>query len=203
MTVNAKPDPRALRESPLQHLAADLAAAAATGVTIREVPFATMIGIRAIPGGPAHEAIATVLPAGLPGTVGEVAGQPDDIAVLWISPDEFLAVSVTEHPSLLTGLETALGTHRGHVVDLSSNRTIIELDGLKACEVLRKTTATDVHPTVFTVDRAITTALARTPVVLWRTGENTWRIMPRASFAEHIAFVLLDAMHEFKYERIG
>lgn len=200
--ANAKPDPRALRESPLQHLATDMEAAKVLGpqgVAVREVPFATMIGIRATPGSSAHTAIAAVLPDGLPSAVGQVAGAPDALAVLWNSPDEFLAVSVTEHPTLLATLEAALGDERGHVVDLSSNRTIVELSGPAAVSVLRKTTPTDVHPSVFTINRAITTTLARTPVLMWRTDETTWRIMPRASFAEHIAFVLMDAMHEFNH----
>lgn len=204
--VNTKPDPRALRESPLQHLAGELAQAEVTGphaVAIREIPFATMIGIRAIPGSAAHAAIADRLPEGLPAAVGEVAGDPDDVAVLWISPDEFLAISVTERPELFPMLETALDDERGHIVDLTSNRTIVELSGPAADEALRKVTPTDIHPRVFTVNRAITTTLARTPVLLWKTSETTWRILPRASFAEHIAYVLMDAMHEFDHELIG
>ncbi|GAA4475471.1 sarcosine oxidase subunit gamma [Enteractinococcus fodinae] len=203
--VNTKPDPRALRESPLQHLAGELAQAEITGpqaVAIREIPFATMIGIRAIPGSAAHEAITDVLPDGLPAGVGQVAGDPDGIAVLWISPDEFLAISLTERPELFPTLETALGDERGHVVDLTSNRTIVELSGPAAHKALRKGTPTDIHPRVFTVNRAITTTLARTPVLLWKTGETTWRILPRASFAEHIAYFLMDAMHEFDYQLI-
>ena len=204
--VNSKPDPRALRESPLQHLAGELAQAEVTGpqaVAIREIPYATMIGIRAIPGSPAHEAIAKVLPDGLPAAVGTVAGDPDGIAVLWISPDEFLAVSITERPELLPALESALGEERGHVVDLTSNRTIVELSGPAAHKALRKGTPTDIHPGVFTVNRAITTTLARTPVLLWKTSETTWRILPRASFAEHIAYFLMDAMHEFDHQLIS
>lgn len=203
--VNAKPDPRALRESPLQHLADDLAAAEVTGdnaVAIREIPFATMIGIRATPGSSAHDAIAAELPNGLPASVGQVAGDPNDLAVLWISPDEFLAVAVHERPELLDTLETALGDERGHIVDLTSNRTIVELSGAGAVKVLRKVTPTDLHPRVFTVNRAITATVARTPVLLWKTDELTWRIMPRTSFAEHIAFFLMDAMHEFDFALI-
>lgn len=204
--VNTKPDPRALRESPLQHLTGELAQAEVTGpqaVAIREIPFATMIGIRAIPGSAAHQAIADVLPDGLPSGVGQVAGDPNGTAVLWISPDEFLAVSITEQPELLPALETALGDERGHVVDLTSNRTIVELSGPAAHKALRKGTPTDLHPRVFTINRAITTTLARTPVLLWKTSETTWRILPRASFAEHIAYFLMDAMHEFDHQLIS
>lgn len=204
--VNVKPDPRALRESPLQHIAAELAQAEVTeahAVSIREIPFATMIGIRAVPGSSAHAAIAGVLPDGLPASVGEVSGDPNGVTVLWISPDEFLAVSVVERPELLTALEKALGDERGHVVDLTSNRTIVELSGPAAHKALRKGTPTDIHPRVFPVNRAITATLARTPVLLWKTDDSTWRILPRASFAEHIAFFLMDAMQEFRSELIN
>ena len=200
--VNTKPDPRALRESPLQHLAVELAAAEVTGpqaVAIREVPFATMIGIRATPGTTAHDAIAAALPEGLPTSVGQVTGAPEATAVLWISPDEFLAVSVEEQPEMVSTLESALGEEPGHIVDLTSNRTIVELSGSAAVKTLRKGTPTDLHSRIFGVNRAITTTLARTPVLLWRTNESTWRILPRASFAEHIAHFLMDAMQEFEH----
>src|SRR5699024_12809882 len=72
----------------------------------------SMIGIRAQPGSSAYESIAAVLPHGLPAAVGQVAGTGDALAVLWISPDEFLAVSVVEKPALLATLESALGEDR-------------------------------------------------------------------------------------------
>jgi len=34
-------------------------------------------------------------------------------------------------------------------------------------------------------------------VLLWRTGEESWRIMPRASFTEHTVHWMIDAMLEF------
>lgn len=197
--VNTKPDPRALRASPLQHLAKELHDASHPNTaSVQELPFATIVGLRATPGTAAHTAIGQALPNGLPDGVGKVAGTPETTAVLWISPDEFLAVSTTEQPELFATLETALAQHPGHVVELGANRTIIELTGTASQGVLKKLTPTDVHPAVFTTNRAITTTVARTPVLLWKTGETTWRIMPRASFAEHIAFNLMDAMQEFQ-----
>lgn len=138
-------------------------------VAVQEIPFATMIGIRATPGSAAHKAIAA---------------------------------PVHERPELLETLATALGEEPGHVVDLTSNRTIVELSGPGAVKVLRKVTPVGLHPRVFTVNRAITATVARTPVLLWKTDETTWRIMPSASFAEHLAFFLMDAMHEFDYALI-
>ena len=46
------------------------------------------------------------------------------------------------------------------------------------------------------VDRAEATLLSTIPVVLVRSGEETWRILPRASFADHMVRWLVDGMTE-------
>jgi sarcosine oxidase, subunit gamma len=33
--------------------------------------------------------------------------------------------------------------------------------------------------------------------ILWRTAEDTWQLMPRASFTEHVVLWLTDGMREF------
>lgn len=199
--------PKDLRISPLAHLAQQMADAQVTGeraVSVKELPLTTHVGLRAEPETTAHANIAKATGVGLPGKVREIAGSAqDDVAVLWISPDEFLAISATENEELIAKLEEALGEERGHVVDLSANRTIVELAGPAAIEVLRKGCPADLHPRVFENNQAITTTLARVPVLLWRVDANTWRILPRASFAEHIAMWLMDAMVEFNHEPVA
>jgi sarcosine oxidase, subunit gamma len=43
----------------------------------------------------------------------------------------------------------------------------------------------------------VSTLLESVQVILWRTGEDTWQVMPRASFTEFVARWLLDGMREF------
>ncbi|MBV1778895.1 sarcosine oxidase subunit gamma family protein [Paeniglutamicibacter sp. ABSL32-1] len=188
-----------LRTSPLAHLASALEQGSVQGergVKLREIAFTTQIGVRAEPGTEAHAALSAATGVGLPASVGQVAGNPEGTAVIWSGPDEFLAVA-PEGTELFADLVQALGQAPGQVVDLSANRTVIELSGPSAREVLEKGCPADLHPRSFTAGTAITTVLGPVPVVLWKSAEDTFRVLPRASFADYTARWLLDAMAEF------
>lgn len=201
-----------LRRSPLADLREQMSGASvsgARGVALRELPFLTMVGIRVAPGSPAAERVAAAAGVPLPAGHGQVTGSPEGTAVVWIGPDEFLLVGPQDTgaaPTGASGLSTdpavpalagALGGEPGAVVDLSANRTTLELDGPSARAVLEKGCHLDLHPRAFGVGTAVSATLGPVPVLLWRTAEQTWRIMPRASFAEYTARWLLDAMTEF------
>lgn len=184
-----------LRRSPLTDRTEELQAASSSEVSIREVPFTTQVGLRAAPGTEGHTALAQAL-GGLPAKVGEVIGESSSTAVLWLSPDEFLAIDQPDS-GLAATLTDVLGDRSGQVLDLSANRTIIELSGQAAGLVLRKSCPLDLHPRAWTINQAYVTEVAHTPVILWRVAENTWWIAPRISFANHVVNWLLDGMIEF------
>lgn len=194
------------RRSPAHDLTAEMAAGWGEQVRLRELPFLTQIGLRVQPGTPAGDALEAALGAPLPRRVGEVTGTPDgsgDLAVLWLSPDEFLLVGPDEAVGVATTaiagrLADALGAEPGQAVDLSANRTTLGLSGPRARTVLEKGCHLDLHPREFPVGRAVLTLLDKTPVIVWRTGGDTWRVMPRASFATHVVRWLLDGMREFR-----
>ncbi|TJY67562.1 sarcosine oxidase subunit gamma family protein [Arthrobacter sp. CAU 1506] len=196
-------EPVHLRRSPLAHLAEAIRGgevAGERGVALREVPFLTMVGLRAEPGSAAAAALEAAAGAPLPGKVGQVTGDPDGTAVLWLGPDEYLLVA-PDRSALATDLAAALGGEPGAVVDLSANRTTLELSGPSARRVLEKGCHADLHPRAFGPGTAVSTQLATVPVLLWQTAERhdgpVYRIMPRASFADFTARWLLDAMTEF------
>jgi sarcosine oxidase, subunit gamma len=188
-----------LRRSPLAHLHEQISAAGVTGdrgVALREIPFLTMVGIRVAPGSAAAEALAAVAGVPLPAGHGQVTGAADGTAVLWQGPDEFLLVA-PEGVSIADDLVGALRDAPGAVVVLSANRTTLELSGPSARAVLEKGCHLDLHPRSFASGAAVSATLGPVPVLLWKTAEQTWRIMPRASFADYTARWLLDAMTEF------
>ncbi|MCQ9164458.1 sarcosine oxidase subunit gamma [Arthrobacter sp. STN4] len=192
---------RALRRSPAAHLWEDFTRGSVEGshgVALHEVPFQTMVGIRVDPLSEAGVRIAAVT-GGLPVRCGEVAAGPDGVSVLWLSPDEFLAVAPDDggRADLVEALTAALGADAGQVVDLSSNRTTFELSGPSAREVLEKSCAADLHPRAFAAGTAITTEVGKIPVLLWKSGPDTFRLFPRASFADYLGRWLLDGMREF------
>ncbi|MDR7085079.1 sarcosine oxidase subunit gamma [Arthrobacter ginsengisoli] len=192
---------RNARQSPASHLReAFVSGSAAGAVELREVPFLTMIGVRVDPQTEAGMRISSVT-GGLPPKSGDVRGT-GDTAVLWLGPEEFLVVAPTEvHESLGTDLIqrllAALADGQGQVVDLSSNRTTFELSGPRSCAMLEKGCSLDLHPSVFKAGMALSTEIGGIPAVLWKTAEETYRIFPRASFAEFLGRWLLDAMREY------
>lgn len=184
-----------LRRSPLAARTQEMHNASSDAVTVREIPFTTQVGIRATKGTEGHDALAAAL-GGLPAKVGDVIGDPSTTGVVWMSPDEFLAIDKPD-TGLAENLERTLGEHSGQVLDLSANRTIIEVSGQAAALVLRKSCPLDLHPRTWQVNQAYVTEVAQTQLILWRVAENTWWLAPRISFADHVVNWLLDAMVEF------
>ncbi len=191
----------ALRHSPLDGLDTELRNGAGEGeVRLLERPFLSMVSLRVDPDSAAARGIECALELALPGTCGEVA-QRGELAVLWLGPDEWLVVSdptvADGVPDVAAGLRAATGGGHAAIVDVSANRTVLEVAGARAREVLEKGCPVDLHPRVLADDTAVTTTLARIPVLLWKVDRTTFRVLPRASFAPYVARWLLDAMQEF------
>lgn len=188
-----------LRRSPAQDLAQEMAAAASAQVGLREVPYAVMTALRVAPGSAAAQRVEHVLGCPLPAGVGEVSSAGAR-SVLWLAPDEFLTWSPdgSLDPALAAQeLAAGVGGDRGQAVDVSSNRTTLELSGPRAASVLAKSVAMDLHDSAWPAGRAHATLVAGIPAVVWRVEQDTYRVLPRSSFAEHLARWLLDGMAEF------
>ncbi|HEY8981287.1 MAG TPA: sarcosine oxidase subunit gamma family protein [Streptomyces sp.] len=185
--------------SPLAHLKEQMSAATVTGprgVSLAELPFLTMVNVRVDPSSDAAARIEKTLGAPLPRRCGHTTTSGAHTAT-WAGPDEWLLVSDAE-PATLTGeVKEALGADPGSVVDVSANRTTLELAGPSARAVLEKGCPLDLHPRVFAPGRAVSTTVGPVPVVLWQTGEEAYRLFPRSSFADYLGRWLIDAMTEF------
>lgn len=202
-TTTDRPTVLEHRRSPAHEMAARLADGSGAAVRLREVPFLTQIALRAVPDTPAGAALEAALGASLPRHHGAVTHGPDGVQVLWLAPDEFLAVAQDEAESGVPTAEyadrlaAALGSQRGQAVDVSANRATFELSGPAARSVLDKSVQIDLHPRKFLVGSAAATLLGATPAILWRTDQETWRVLVRSSFAVHVASWLLDGMREY------
>lgn len=188
-----------LRRSPLAGAARDLMEGAVTGernVRLSEWRFTTMVSLRVDPASPTAGELEDVLGTRLPRSVGEVTSHAPH-SVLWQGPDEWLVVSQTPADALVPALAAAGAGGHAAVVDVSANRTVLELKGTAARAVLEKGCPLDLHPRAFGPGRAVTTTLARIPLVLWQVGSDSYRLLPRSSFADYVARWLLDASQEF------
>lgn len=193
-----------LRRSPLHDWQQKLRDAEARGtraVSARELPFITMVSLRAEPGGALYARLGAELGLTLPVDCGQTAQSPGSDAerhtALWLGPDEWLVTSTGDPDGWASTLQALLGSDPGSVVDVSANRTVVELSGPSARSVLEKGCPADLHPRAFGPGTAISTSLGPVPLLLWQTGDQTYRLLPRSSYADYLARWLLDAMTEF------
>lgn len=161
---------------------------------MREVPFLAQVNLRSDPSDvEVMDRLASVLEFPLPLTPNTASGDLDRHA-LWLGPDEWLVVAPAgSEATLETRCRDALAG-AGSVVDVSANRTIVELRGQEARVVLETGCAIDLHPRAFHRGCCAQTLVARTAVILHQlTDEPLYRLFVRPSFAMYLATWLLDA----------
>jgi sarcosine oxidase subunit gamma len=187
------------RQSPLEHRADAFAAASGDAVGIVEQRFLAQVGVRLHPGAGGPSAVEAALGFPLP-AVPNTAASGSGRTALWLGPDEWLVIGTPDEESALElELAEALGGGLGSVVDLSANRTAIELRGPAARDVLAKGCALDLHPSAFAPGDCAQTLIARAQVILeQRDDAPTYRLFVRGSFADYLATWLLDAAAEFQ-----
>jgi len=177
----------------------EVASSSGGRLALREVPFSAQLDFRANPADgrvvdSVHKALGFVLPTD-PNTAASAGGR----RALWLGPDEWLIVGGEGEESLLTRvLHTALGETFGSVVDVSANRTVIELSGPAARDVLAHGCLVDLHPRDFGTGSCAQTLLAKAQVIVHQVNDApTFQLYLRTSFAWYAAEWLLDAMTEY------
>ena len=165
---------------------------------LRDLPFLAQLDLRLDPNdGAARDAVESVIGA-LPIEPNTVHGGAD-AAVLWLGPDEWLVVGPPDGESALQSqLQDALRDQAGRVaiVDVSANRTTLELRGPRVRELLEFGCPIDLHPRAFGRGRCAQTLLARANVLIWFVTdepEPVYRLLVRPSFAAYVAAWLADA----------
>ena len=134
---------------------------------LTELPFRTAVNVQGTPTFPTPE----------PGRVAAWGER----SVLWLGPSEWLIVD--GDPLDLPG-----------GVDVSANRTTLQLTGPHARDVLEKGCTLDLHPRAFAAGHCAQTTVARTQVILWQvTDEPGYHLLVRGSFAQYLADWLVDA----------
>jgi sarcosine oxidase subunit gamma len=175
-------------------------------VLIQEVPFTPGFDLRVAPGTPAFNAVNAALGLTLSETVGKVvrnnaacivdgsAPAPGGISALALGPDWWYLTGTADIQSILAEVPQ---THHVSLVDVSSQRTKIELYGPSAKATLSHYWEQDLRDSKFPIDSCSQGLLAKAPVILWHCCENCYLIFPRASFSQHLWTALSDAAIEY------
>jgi sarcosine oxidase subunit gamma len=191
----------AVRRSALADFAdrfAAMSAASGGELSIRELPFVSQINLRADPkDANVMQRLADALGFALPVFPNTVAAKGDRRA-LWLGPDEWLLVGPDgQREALEQALRNGLNGALGSIADVSANRTLLEIRGPKARELLAHGVAIDLDPRSFGPGCCAQTLLAKAQVVVERGSEETaFYVFVRSSFASYLADWLLDAAAE-------
>jgi sarcosine oxidase, subunit gamma len=186
----------ALRRSMLAGYAerfAALLAASHGGVSIRELPFFSQFDVRADPAdSDVMQRLATALGFALPAAPNTVASIEDRRA-LWLGPDEWLVVGPEGHrEALQQALRDGFSGAFGSIVDVSAHRTLLEIRGENAQDLLAHGIAIDLDPHPFPSSSCAQTLVAKAQVIIER-HESSFLLYVRTSFVGHVAEWLLDA----------
>jgi sarcosine oxidase subunit gamma len=190
------------KRSPLAFMTGALAEAEVPdAIVLRELPFRTQIDVRGEVADPAFAgAVESALGLTLPIEPNRVA-EADELWALWLGPDEWLLVG-PEASDLEARLRSALSGQHAVLTDVSANRTVLELGGPKAREVLNKGCPLDLDPRVFGPGQCAQSILARAQLLLHqRDAEPTYHLYVRSSFAFYAASWLIDAMKEYRFAK--
>ena len=162
-------------------------------ITLADAPPSARFILRARPA--AMEAAAGPLGTRLP-VVACRSAVADDLAALWLGPDEWLLLS-SDGAAVAAGLATALAGLPHALVDVSHRQEGLVLSGRHAAAVLHAGCPLDLHPDAFPIGMCTRTLLGKAEIMLWRTGAERFRIEAMRSFVPYVRQYLAEAAREF------
>jgi len=184
------------KESPLGGIKYGTAAT----VAVREIPGLPAFDLRVTPATLSYAAIAAALALNLPVKTGQAGGsllqEESNAHALCLAPDWWLIVGSPEVEQILAPLRSQ-NEHHFSVVDVSGQRTTIELEGPMVREVLAHLWDQDLREKSFPVSSVTQGIMAKTPVIVWHNDQFRYRVMVRSSFALHLWKALVDAAEEW------
>jgi sarcosine oxidase, subunit gamma len=183
------------KESPLQGMNIGTDAT----VAIRELPGLHTIDFRVARGTSSQTAIANALGVDLPlrsGQSNSSTSSKGDIHVLCLAPDWWLIVGLNDAEQKLLSLQQTDQYHYS-VVDVSGQRTTIELEGPKVRELLAHLWDQDLREKNFPIASVSQGLMAKAPVIVCHMARFRYRVMVRSSFALHLWKALVDAAEEW------
>jgi sarcosine oxidase, subunit gamma len=184
------------KESPLKGMNMGTVAT----VAIRELPGLYTIDLRVAPGTSTQAAVAEALGMDLPEEPGQIQGSSvsggSEAYALCLAPDWWLIVGFQEAEQKLAPLLLKDDYHFS-AVDVSGQRTTIELAGPKVREVLAHLWEQDLREKNFPIASVSQGLMAKAPVIVCHIAPFRYRVMVRSSFAVHLWKALVDAAVEW------
>ncbi|MET3553614.1 sarcosine oxidase subunit gamma [Burkholderia sp. 567] len=163
--------------------------------TLRERPFLDLVNVRGELSDPAFvsafERVVGCRPPSAPNTVVRAA----EYDVLWLGPDEWLVRSngPVQAGVLEAQLAEAVQGSYAAAVDVGSGYTVVEVSGERVRDVIARGCPLDLHPRVLKLGQCAQSHYFKSPITLIPTGDDTFEIVLRRSFADYFVRIMLDA----------
>ena len=117
-------------------------------------------------------------------------------SALWLGPDEWLILAALSDP-VAVALMQALQGHAHALIDVSHRQCAIELSGGAASDVLNAGCPLDLDAAEFPIGMCTRSVLAKSEIVLWRIGADTFRVEVARSFVPYVRGFLLEAARDY------
>lgn len=174
-----------------------------TRIQIQEVNDLSLFRLEVTPGSPVAERLPKVLGVELPQVPGEVTGDfralqllygtRQVVACMYVEEGIYLVITRVDPVKLGRALAATLGSDDGLILDVSGNRSVINLSGVAAADVIDQTVRFDFVPENFPVGNAISCTVADARIMLWRIDELEYLMVPRASVTAPFLSKILEA----------
>jgi sarcosine oxidase subunit gamma len=116
---------------------------------------------------------------------------------LWLGPDEWLLLAEeTETEALIGKVAGSLGERPHSWVDVSHRNAGLLLSGPHSPDVLNAGCPLPLDLAAFPVGKCTRTLFGKAEIVLWRVGENAFRIEVWRSFAAYVTGLVAEAARE-------
>ena len=118
---------------------------------------------------------------------------------LWMGPDEWTLLAPEEDlRSVFDGMEDRLSGQPHALVDISDRSEAIIVSGNKAVWLLNTGIFMDFSPEIFPVGTVTRTLFHKAPVMIWRTGPDTFVVEAWVSFMDYVAGLLVQSAGELE-----
>ena len=114
-----------------------------------------------------------------------------EISALWIGPDEWFLTA--PYGKQLEKKLNAVKTGLYSVVSIDHRNTAIIVSGVNAVNAINSGCPRDLSLDAFSVGHCSRTLLGKAEIILWRTGEDEFRIECWRSFSDYVWKFLIDA----------
>lgn len=117
---------------------------------------------------------------------------------VWLGPDEWaLAAPLSEGPEIAAAVSEALRDVPHSLTEVGHRSVAVAVEGADAAALLNAGCPLDLSPRAFPVGMATRTVLAKTEIVLLRTGEARFEVEVWRSFAAYALGFLREAARDF------